>query len=314
MSRARLTLAVTAATVVAMLSVPRAVYADAVVLDLRADPLGGSAALPSLEVQGPGSGRFAFDAATPRKFPSDAKGSLVAHLDSTLASTRASAFLGSTYTEQDDFVAGAVFTIRPLDFEADPFGFHPITFSLINAATTGFNRTGNLSDYRSDTFDSIEVAYFPQVSPLFGGPYLSPAVFGSAVSDDAFANFAFGSLPFEFLPGASYLVTLEHRAEARKVIVTAWSFGPGGIPAPIAGGRVEADLSYLAGFRIDSIALTAYEDGFNAFTQSGRSVRADVDYDLLFFAPGTLDAAGSLPSLNSLIRRSGAGASGLSNR
>jgi len=317
MLRTRLTLAavvITAVTAVATLITPCPAFADAVVLDLRGDPLAATpSGAPLLELQGPGSGCFAFDASTPAKHPSDSQGSLVAHLDSTHPTVRAAVALGAAYTDQDDFVFGAVFTIRAQGFEADPFGFHPITFSLVNSQTTGFNRTGNLGDFRSDAFDTIDVAYFPQVSPFFGGPFLSPAVFGSAVSHDAFADFAFGSASFEFLPGASYLVTAEHHASARKLVVTAYGFGPGGLPVALSGGRVETDLSFLAGFSVDTLAITAYEDGFNIFTQSGRSVRADVDYDLLFFAPGSLGAGGSLPSLTGLIRRSDGGAHGLSH-
>jgi hypothetical protein len=314
MLRTRLTLAVAViliAPTLLALSAPGPAFAGAVILDLREDPLAPASGAPLLEVQGPGASCFAFDASTPAKHPSDSRGSFVESFDSTHPTVRAEAALGADYTDQDDFVFGAVFTIRAQGFEADPFGFHPITFSLLNSTTTGFNRTGSLVDFRSDAFDTIDVAWFPQVSPFFGGPFLSPTVFGSAVSDDAFANFAFGSAPFGFLPGATYLVTAEHLAGARKLIVTAFGLGPGGLPVPLAGGRVEADLSILQGFDVDTLAITAYEDGFNVFTQSGRSVRADVDYDLLFFAPGSLGAGGSLPPLLGLIRRDGEGANGL---
>lgn len=315
MSRRRLTLAAAVIFAVASaIATPVASFADAIVLDLRSDPLDAAGGLPLLELQGPDGGRFAFDAATAAKYPSDPKGSFVAHLDSTLPTARAAASLGAVYTEQDDFVFGAIFTIQAAGFEADPFGFHPITFSLMNSATTGFNRTGSLSDFRSDAFDTIDVAYFPQVSPFFGGPFLSPAVFGSAVSDDAFANFAFGSASFELLPGATYLVTAEHRAAERKLDVTVYGFGAGGRSVALPGGRVSADLSILQGFTVDTLAITAYEDGFNVFTQSGTSVRAGVEYDLLFFTPGRLGDGGSLPSLTGILRRSGDGADGLSNR
>jgi len=307
MSQRRLTLVASALTAVFFLGIlaPSRAFAGAVVLDMRTDP--------HLDVQGAGPACFAFDAATAAKFPSDARGSYVEQFDSTHPTTRAVAALGAPYTEADDFVFGAVLSIRPTGFEADPFGFHPITFSLINSQTTGFNRTGNLSDFRSDTFDTLDVAYFPQVSPFFGGPFLSPTVFGSAVSDDAFADFAFGSTAFELLPGATYVVTAEHHAADRSLVVTVYGLGAGGRPIAIPGGQSAADLSNLTAFRVDSIAITAYEDGFNVFTQSGRSVRADIDYDLLFFAPGSLSDAGSLPALSGILNRSGDGARGLSS-
>ncbi len=314
MSRMRLTLAALVLFVASSFIVPAPARAGAVVLDLRSDPLDASSGAPLLAVQGSSPAIFAFDDATPAKYPSESIGSLLARLDSTLPSTRAAAPLGAAYTEQDDFVFGAVFTIRSAGFEADPFGAHPITFSLINSSTTGFNRTGNLNDFRSDTFDELDFAYFPQISPFFGGPFLSPAVFGSAVSDDAFADFAFASATFEYLPGATYLVTVEHRAAERKLIVTTYGFGAGGLPVAVPGGRVVVDLSNLSGFSVDTLAITAYEDGFNVFAQSGRSLRADVEYDLLFFTPGTLRPDGSLPSLAGILRRSGEGAHGLSGQ
>lgn len=309
MSRSGLTLAAAAAAI--LIATPGPLLAGAVILDLKADPLSHTRGAPALEVQGAGTDLFLHDPSTPRVFPSDAPGSLLARYDSTRPTTRAVATLGAVYTEQDDFVFGAIVTIRPEVLEADPFGFHPITFSLINTATTGFDRTGTLSDFRADTFDTVDVAYFPQVSPLFGGPYLAPAVFGSPISDDAFASFTFGSVPFEIAPGAPHLITAEHDADANRLVVSVWALGRGGLPVPLPGGRVEVSLEGAGGFAVDALAITAYEDGFNVFTQSGRSVRADLDYDLLFFAPGSLDESGSLPSLTGILRRSSEGAHGL---
>lgn len=309
MSRPGLTLAVSSLLVT--LGIIGPLHAGAVLLDLRTDPLAAGNSAPILDVQGPGSGAFAWNGGSSPAFPSDPIGSLAAAYDSTRSTSRAVARLDDTYTQGDDFVFGAILTIRPEEFEADPFGFHPITFSLINTTTTGFNRTGSLSDFRSDAYDTIDVAYFPQISPLFGGPYLAPGVFGSAVSDDAFADFSFASVPFELTPGMPYLIVAEHSATARRLMVTAYTLGRGGLPIAVPGGRAEVDLSGLGGFAVDALAITAYEDGFNVFTASGRSVRADLDYDLLFFAPGSL--GGSLPSLMGLIRRDGEAADGLSN-
>jgi len=312
MSRSRLT--VLAVRLFAFVLLATATFtaarADAVILDFRTDPM-DPAREPVLALQGPGADQFVFDPSTSPAFPSDAPGSLLARYDSTRGTTRAVASLGNSFTEADDFVFGAIVMIREDAFEADPFGFHPITFSLINAATTGFNRTGSLTDFRSDTFDTIDVAWFPQVSPFFGGPFLAPAVFGSAVGDDAFANFAFGSTQFEIPRDVPHLVTAEHDAAGRKLVVTVYALGRGGRPVAIPGGSVEMSLASLAGFSVDALAVTAYEDGFNIFTQSGRSVRADVDYDLIFFAPGRLGEEGTLPSLMSLIRRGAEGAKGV---
>ncbi len=312
MSRHRLTSSVALALL--FLIAPSAALAGALVIDLRGDPLDPSDGAPLMLVEGAGGGAFAFDAAAPSAHPSDSPGSLLVRYDSARDSTRAVVPLEGIYTEQDDFIFGAIFTIRPEGFHADPFGFHPITFSLINAATTGFDRTGDPSDFRADTFDTIEVAYFPQVSPLFGGPFLTPAAFGSPISDDAFANFTYGSAPFEILPGLPHLVTLEHRSAESRLILTVHALGAGGRPVPLPGGTAEADLSSLDGFVVDTLAVTAYRDGFNLLAPSGRSLGADLEYELLFFAPGLPGEGGSLPSLMGLIRRAARGADGLSNR
>jgi hypothetical protein len=323
MSRSRLTLdptlrhgllaAVFAAVFAAAVGVATAGAAStgALILDLREDPLAPAGGSPLLALEGPGADQVAFDPATAPAHPSDAPGSLLVLYDAARPATRAAAALGRAYTEADDFVFGAIATIRPEGFHADPFGFHPITFSLINAATTGFNRTGSPADFRSDAFDTIDVAYFPQASPLFGGPFLAPGVFGSAVSDDAFASFAFGSVPFEIAPGVPHLITAEHLAAERRLVVTVHALGRGGLPVPEPGGRVEVGLASLAGFAVDAIAVTAYEDGFNVFAPSGRSLAAAVDYDLIFFAPGRLGPGGAIPPLAGLIRRDAEGARGL---
>ena len=310
MSRHRLTLATI--VLVGLAAGHGAAAAGALVIDLRQDPLDPGSRAPALEIQGGGPDRFVFDAARPRIGPSDSAGSLRVLYDSTLPTARAVAPLGEIYSEQDDFVFGAIVTIRPENFEADPTGFHPVTFSLVNTATTGFDRTGDPDDFRSDAFDTIDVAWFPQVSPIFGGPYLGPALFGSRVSDDAFANFAFGSVPFAIPAGTPHLIVAEHDAAGRRLAVTVFALGPGGRPVPIPGGRAEVDLAYVSGFAVDALAITSYEDGFNIYAGSGRSLLAALDYDLLFFAPGSLGPRGGLPALMGMIRRGAEGAHGLS--
>jgi hypothetical protein len=312
MSRHRLT--PLAALALLFLIAPSAALAGALVIDLRGDPFDPSAGEPLMRVEGAGAAAFSFDAAAPSAYPSDSPGSLLVRYDSTQESTRAVVPLEELYTEEDDFIFGAILTIRPEGFHADPFGFHPVTFSLINDETTGFDRTGDPTDFRADTFDTIEVAYFPQVSPLFGGPFLTPTAFGSPIGDDAFANIAFGYAPFEILPGLPHLVTLEHRAAESRLILTVHALGAGGRPVPLPGGTTEADLSWLTGFSVDTLAVTAYRDGFNIYAPSGRSLGAELEYELLFFAPGLPGEGDSLPSLMGLIRRGGEGAHGLANR
>jgi hypothetical protein len=303
-----------AAVPLLLISVMGVAHADALIIDLsHDDPFAPGNGPPRLVIEGEGSGRFLHEPDTQPAHPADHRGSLLARYESTLFSARATAGLGDLYTESDDFLFGAIVTIRSDNLHADPSGFHPITLSLINSATTGLDRTGDPTDFRADTFDSIDIAYFPQES-FFGGPFLSPAIFGSPVGDDAFADFSFGSLELTILPGLPHLLLAEHRAAERRMTVTVYALGSGGRPVPLPGGGVDVDLSNLGGFAIDALAITLYEDGFNIFAASGRSLAADLDYELLFFAPGRLGEGGSLPSLEGLIRRHAEGARGLSAR
>ncbi len=247
---------------------------------------------------------------SPSRFPGDVPGSLAVTFDSLESTSRILRVLPSAVTESDDFVFGALITIRSSGFEPDPFGFHPITVSLVNTATTGDDRTGDITDFRADTFDTLELAYFPNVSPFFGGPFLSPTAFGEPIADDAFANFSFNSAEFTLLPDVTYLVELEHSAGARTLAVQVSVVSSTGRAVPLADGSIAADLSGLTGFTLDAIGVSMYHDGFNLFAQSGRSLLATVDYDLIFFGrkeegrlpAGLVQALARLKRTSPLIR------------
>lgn len=269
-----------------------AAYSQSVVTDFASDPTTPHGNDPVFIVRG-AAAQFVHDAASPARFLGDTKGSIAVTYDSLLPTARLLTTFPGGFTQDDDFVFGAVITIRKDGFAPDPFGFHPIAFSLINASTTGDDRTGDLSDFAADTFDTLEAAYFPNVSPLFGGPYFSPDAFGEALGGDAFANFGFGSVGFEMRPGTTYLVELEHVAARHLLVGQVSMVRPDGRAVVLSGSRVEVDLSRVTGFLVDSLGISAYHDGFNVFSQSGRSLLATVDYDLLFCGRKT---AGALPA------------------
>jgi hypothetical protein len=271
-----------AALAVVPLAVTAPAAATAVAHDFSRNPLAGAGSLPVFTLTGPADA-FVHQPGTAPRFSGDRPGSLAVTYDSTRPTARLFVGLGRPLTATDDFVVGAVITIRP-GMEADPFGFHPIAFGLFNAATTGDDRTGDLDDFRADTFDTLEMAYFPNVSPLFGGPYLSAAAFGSPRGDDAFLHFSFGSVAAALPAGTTCLVALRHDAAARTLTLDVWEAGDGGRWIARPGARVASDLSGLEGFEVDSLGIAAYHDGFNVFSQSGRSLHAVVDYDLLFAA------------------------------
>jgi hypothetical protein len=271
---------------------PSATFAQVVVSDFSADPTQPHGNDPIFTVRGPGAAQFIYQANTPVRFAGDVRGSLAVTYDSLAPTSRFSATFPGGFRQDDDFVFGAVLTIRPDGFAADPFGFHPIAFSLFNATTTGDDRTGDLSDFASDTYDTVEFSYFPNVSPFFGGPFLSPDVFGEQVAPDAFANFAFASAQFELQPGATYLVEMEHSAVSRTLTARVFAVRADGSAIALPNGCVVVDLSGITGFLVDSLAISAYHDGFNEFASSGRSLLATVDYDLIFSGP---EVDGQLP-------------------
>ncbi|HET9480668.1 MAG TPA: hypothetical protein VFP98_02840 [Candidatus Polarisedimenticolia bacterium] len=299
MSRSRS--AALAAVALPFLMSSTTLFAQAVVSDFSSDPAAPHGKDPVFLLRGPGAARFVYDPDSGPRFGGDARGSLSVLYDSVEPTSRLHTTVPGGLSQDDDFVFGAVMTIRADGFEPDPFGFHPIAFSLFNASTTGDDRTGDLNDFRSDTYDTLELAYFPNVSPFFGGPFLSPSVFGERIDQDAFLHFAFGSIPFEMIPGVTYLVELRHSALARTLTATLSRVRPDGTAVELPASRVVADLSGIDGFLVDSLGISAYHDGFNVFSSSGRSLRATVDYDLLFC--GKLEG-GRLPSeLGRALRR-----------
>ncbi len=269
------------------------------VQDFSSDPFLSQGSGAAMEVRGDAAA-YLYEPDSPSRFPGDPRGSLRVEIDSLAATSRAFERLARPLEPGDDFVLGAILTVRP-GMEADPFGFHPIAVSLFNTTTTGDDRTGDLDDFRADSFDTLEMAYFPNVSPFFGGPYLSATAFGAPAGDDAFLDFAFTSVPAALQPGTTYLVQLQHTAAARTFVLQLWRTGADGRFIELSPARVVCDLSSLEGFLLDAVGIPTYHDGFNVFATSGRSLRATVDYDLLFAA--RLEDGKLPPQLASVLGR-----------
>ncbi len=213
-------------------------------------------------------------------FPGDAPGSLVANYDALAAPARVGLRLGTPFTETDPFVAGMLFSIDSEGFEADPFGFFQISWGLWNTGQTGFERTGNFENFASDTFDLVEFDYFPNVSPWFGGPFITPSLFGAADPENplfdflgAFANGAFGSreatLPFD----RPLLAILEHRPEEGLLISYVFEQSEAGNWVLMEDAVAAAPLAFLSKrqFLVDAIGLTLWKDGFSGPTPSVRA-------------------------------------------
>ncbi|HKN46910.1 MAG TPA: hypothetical protein VJ144_02960, partial [Candidatus Polarisedimenticolia bacterium] len=203
-----------ALAVAAVLVVPaRAAAAGGPVVErFERNPLTGQSFNPFFP-DGDVDGHFAYLPGEPPHFPGDRAGSLRVLYDTTVPAGRLATPLGRMLSIDDGFSFGAILTIRSEGFEATPDGFDQIAFGLWNASTTGIERTG----FPSDSFDLIEFDYFPNVSPAFGGPFLSPTVFGGDVGGNAFNNFTFASTEVALPLDVPLLCQAEYAASTRRL-------------------------------------------------------------------------------------------------
>ena len=243
----------------------------AVVERFGSDPFSGAS---PFFVEGEASPRFTFLTSEPPHFQGDRRGTLRVLYDTTLPTARMSRPLGEILALDEDLSFGAILTIRSHGFAADPMGFSQIAFGLWNARTTGLGRTL----FPSDSFDLLEVDYFANVTE-FGGPFLSPSVFGGNVGGNAFFNFAFRSqevaLPFD----VPLLVQGRFDAATGMLQVSVRRHAGGPRFEGVPGGEVTVDLSTVRpAALVDVLGIAAYGEGWP-------SLRAEVDYDLLFFGP-----------------------------
>jgi hypothetical protein len=243
----------------------------AVVERFGSDPLSGAS---PFFLEGEASPRFTFIASEPPHFQGDRRGTLRVLYDTTLPTARISKPLGEVLSLDENLSFGAVLTIRSHGFAADPNGFSQIAFGLWNASTTGLGRTL----FPSDSFDLLELDYFANVTE-FGGPFLSPTVFGGNAGGNAFFNFTFQSrevaLPFD----VPLLVQGRFDAAARTLTVSVRRHAGGPRFEAVPGAELTVDLSTVSPtYLVDVLGIAAYGEGWP-------SLRAEVDFDLLYFGP-----------------------------
>jgi hypothetical protein len=247
------------------------------------DPLAGQGGNVFF-AEGDVAARFAFLPSEPSHFAGDREGTLRVLYDTTVPTARISTPLGEALTLEKDFDFGAILTIRSEGFHADPEGFSQIAFGLWNGATTGMNRTS----FPSDSFDLIEFDYFPNLT-AFGGPFLSPSVFGGNVGGNAFFNFAFQSAERPLPLDRPLLCRFHYSAAERLLTLVVTQHRRGAFFDTLPVATVAVDLSRLdPTFLVDVAGIAAYFEGF-------ASLRAVVDYDLLY--------VGSLPTPFGLVGR-----------
>lgn len=252
----------------------------AVVERFGSDPL----AAARLSGEGDVAARFTFLPDEPPHFPGDRQGTLRVLYDTTLPAARVAAPLEEVLSLQEDFAFGAILTIRSESFRADPEGFSQIAFGLWNGHTTGMDRTG----FPADSFDLVEFDYFANAGP-FGGPFLSPTVFGGAVGENAFFNFAFQSSEVRLPLDTPLLCQFRYAGADRALSLTVSRPARGPAFTPVPGASVTVDLSRLdPTFLVDAAGIAAYFEGWP-------SLHAVVDYDLLY--------TGALPAPFGVVAR-----------
>lgn len=214
--------------------------------------------------------------------------SLDVHLNSSLPTARLDLPLGTTFTGSTDFTLTARFSFTVTSAPSDQQ--MQFAFGLTNSVTTGADRTGSNANFSSDdTFNTVEYDYFPNVDPIFGGPTLTPTVFGAqSGSNDAFSNFAsvFGPsslLTGNPLPTATELqATLAYSALGQTLTLTIQQVNPDDSltlldTVPLSTSSLDPTFS------VDTLSIMAYNDGFT--TSSDPSLVGDMSFQSFEVVP-----------------------------
>lgn len=244
-------------------------------------------------------------------FAGDVGGSLKVQFNSSLPTSRLQLPLGFMLGPSTDFTVSAQFSLA--NVSAPDNQAMQLAFGLVNTATTGGNRTGSPTS-SANTFNTVEVDYFPNVSPIYGnGATLTPAIFGAQKNTgNIYANYAtiFGSgsdLGDNAPPGITALpqntnlqLTLTYAAGTHAFTLQLSQIAPNGSLTTLVTGVPVLDLdneaSYFPAwpFQVNALAIMAYQDGYN--TSSPPTLAADVTFQKLSVS---LPAAGiqNLPAL-----------------
>lgn len=276
--------AVATLAVSVLLSLPAA--AASLVEDFSANPFGSWTYGVGSNV----SNQFVYSASAPAAWTGDAVGQLDVHLDSNLPTVRLQRALGVTLTDTDSFTLSTRFAMNVLAASAN--SSMQVAFGLVNSSLTGGDRTGTGTNYSSDNvFHTVEFNYFPSVT-FFGGPTLTPAVFGAQKSGgDAFGNFA---ASFDTTPGIPQNVVLDailnYNGATHVLNLTVNQVAPNG-SVTLVQSTVPMSLITPPGFSnydtnfpwsVDSLAIMGYQDGFNQSVVDP-SLQADLQFQRFEF-------------------------------
>lgn len=225
------------------------------------------------------------------RFVLNADSTLTARYNSFLDTDKLLFPLARPLTSDESFTVTTRFKILSAGFSAPSDQLGQISFGLVNLVTTGNDRSGSPTT-NGDTFDSVTLDYFPNVTPFFASPTLSPTVFataptaGSPAFDVIYSVFgeqsalsAAGEAPLPldtFLTShlaydaAVHRVTLSLATDAGSLLINAEGGADGN------NTTIQLQLPETADFRMDAYALTLWKD---AWAFGVPSVQADVVFD-----------------------------------
>ena len=233
---------------------------------------------------------------TPAIYTGDSNGELDVHLNSSLPTARFQRPLGVTLTDTNSFTLSVLFSFNITSAPDDQL--MQIAFGLVNHSTTGGDRTGSPNNYYSDNaFSTVEFNYFPNVSAIYGGPDLTPSVFGAqaGADADAFSNFAAeeASNLGEHTKGISSLpqnvmlqAVLNYDGSCKTITLTMGQVNPDGSvtyldtelpPLNLVAAGYDTNFPFV----VDSLAIMAYHDGFT--TPDSPSLVADLKFQRFSF-------------------------------
>ncbi len=218
-------------------------------------------------------------------------GELQVHIDTSLPTARLDLPLGTTLGDATSFLLSARFSFIVSSAPGDQFA--QFAFGLTNTALTGGDRTGSLADFNSaNTYHTIEFDYFANVTS-FGGPTLSPAVFGGP-DGSAFNNFAsiFGSdsdlgdntVGVTELPQSTLLeAQMAYDGAAKILTLSMFQVELDNSLTVLDTELVPLDIDAFGSaydplnpFAVNALSIMAYNDGFT--TALDPSLVADVTY------------------------------------
>lgn len=205
-------------------------------------------------------------------------GELVVDYDSSKPTVRLQRPLGRSFTETHAFTFSA--TLRFDSIVAPDEDYMQICLALTNDATTGAQRSVPYPE-PANTFDNIELDYFPNLSQFFGGPFVTVTVQGSQQNPelDAYQYLSFAAVEHELPTGVELkfsghydprTTTLHFRVNDEVALETDIT------EQPQFGNPAER-------FTVDQFSITTYFDGADYFPQS-TSLLATVAYDEAEFA------------------------------